>query len=55
MMYADTSNKRAYFAGRTPYKVIRGVFIVVVAMFAVYTDMLFVDIDGQDAVRPVIS
>ena len=31
------------------YKVIRVVFIVVVAMFAVYSDMLFVDIDGQDA------
>ena len=31
------------------FKVIRGVFIVVIAMFAVYSDMLFVDIDGQDA------
>ena len=41
---------RAYFAGGTLYNVIRGVFIVVVAMFGVYTDMLFaVDIDGQDA------
>ena len=37
------------------YKVIRGVFIVVVAMFAVYSDMLFVDIDGQDASRDFIN
>ena len=37
-----------YFVGRTLYKVTKGVFIVVVAMIAVYTDM-FVDIDGDDA------
>ena len=38
-----------YFVGGTQYKVIKGVFIVVVAMIAVYTDRLFVDIDGDDA------
>ena len=45
----DAFFKHAYFAGGTLYKVIRGVFIVVVAMLAVYTDMLFVDIDGWNA------
>jgi len=47
--------KRAYFAGGTLHKVIWGVFIVVVAMFAVYTDMLSIDIDGQDASRDFVN
>ena len=57
MMYADTCTSTGRLSlsvlilqEEHCMKVIRGVFIIVVAMFAVYTDILFVDIDGPGCV-----